>query len=1373
MPASAAVAPDARPTPAGARIAAAAFVREDARTADARLRDHAPSAAVVRGHPRRPTDTTRGTMMVDPKSAKRATGPRRRPATRRRLLGLLVSLAVGGALAGQAVRAEATEGVVGRPCATRAADGAAAAAMASRCGQRVEALSGRTPYAQVFANADGTMTLEQTAVPRWARRADGAWTDVDTTLRFTAGGAVAPVASVLPMTLSGGGTGPLVRLSDGGRQIALSWPHALPRPVLDGATAVYRDVLPDVDLRVTASALGFSQVLEVKTRAAAANPALREIRFGLTGTGVTAAPTAGGGAEARDAGGRPVFASPAPTMWDAAAADASAAPAPGPSSDGGGGAATGRAAPLRGRRAVIPMRVEADRLTVVPDAAMLADPRTRFPVRIDPDWTGGLSGNAYTSVWSKHPTSSFWQNPTALNNWQTKGGLGAGYTQDDDGTNHVIRSIFRMDTTRVLNTTVLSATFIIKQEWAWVCSSSYPAKLWLTGDIGPSTTWNNQPTWTANAALTSTTPANQKFGGGPGCGPPADIRLDATAMVRHAVSGSSPIVNLGLRAVSESVHEYWKRFNHTNPRLSVVFNTQPNVPDQRTVDGRACGISGGTWPFVATASPTLRVRASDPDSDQSLRVNFTYAKYDAALNAFVDVGSASQSNVPNGATAQFTPTGLVHEGLYSFRAQSDDGQAGGLSPTTPGQCEFQVDLRDPDPPEVESDLYPAGCSGSGCGSVGMTGRFTFSSSSDVASYLWGFSDPPTTPASPAWIGGPVTVSWTPDSGGAKTLHVTAVDRAGRGKTSTHQFVVAGPSPAVASWRLNDPAGSSTLEDETGNGRPAALTGGGIGAPGRVLGGDTALSMNGATWAEAPTPIDTSRSFSVSAWVRLTDDSSSRVAVSVAAPYYGSFYLMYHRDHNRWAVSTPVAPNPPTAWKEAYSAGPPRLGVWTHLAGVYDSASGQLRMYVDGQLTGTATGVAIWSGPGPLQIGQVKGGGSRWVGDLAQVRVWNRVISAAEVAASTDPPSVGEWHLEEEGPGPAFDSSPMDRQLTFAGGAHVPLSGAGKVGMGLRLDGTGQAYTDGPVLNTDQSFTVSAWVRLRNPTWNHAAVSQDGATTSSFHLGYNRDCQCWAFSKANDDIVNPHLVIAAAPGPAPVEVWTHLTGVHDASAATITLYVNGVAATTVPMTSGRWPATGSLVIGRARSNGNATDFWTGDVDEVHVYQGARHPAPGGGGSGSLAFAATADAAPAEAARGGAAPAEAARGETARAAAGPRDVVVSFEVTGLPAGARNVRASLELYSLEAHRARVSAHRITAGSGPPGPALASALSVERGYNPFDVSTAVAGNGSYTFVVAVPASGARVPWAARDHANPLIRPRLVITFETPTGQPVLAQVR
>jgi hypothetical protein len=174
-----------------------------------------------------------------------------------------------------------------RACIAEQPTEAAATAMTRTCGARVEVLSERTEVAQTFVNPDGTQTLEESIEPVRVKHGTD-WAPIDTTLKASATG-IEPKAAALPMTLSAGGDGPLARLHDGANELSFSWPGTLPKPVLRGNIALYRDVLPGVDLQVTVDSLGFSELLIVRDRGAAADPRLNTLRFGLATPGPAAA----------------------------------------------------------------------------------------------------------------------------------------------------------------------------------------------------------------------------------------------------------------------------------------------------------------------------------------------------------------------------------------------------------------------------------------------------------------------------------------------------------------------------------------------------------------------------------------------------------------------------------------------------------------------------------------------------------------------------------------------------------------------------------------------------------------------------------------------------------------------------------------------------------------------------------------------------------------------------------------------------------------------------------------------------------------------------------------------------------------------------
>ncbi|MBM7086191.1 glycoside hydrolase family 16 protein [Micromonospora sp. MMS20-R2-29] len=131
-------------------------------------------------------------------------------------------------------------------------------------------------------------------------------------------------------------------------------------------------------------------------------------------------------------------------------------------------------------------------------------------------------------------------------------------------------------------------------------------------------------------------------------------------------------------------------------------------------------------------------------------------------------------------------------------------------------------------------------------------------------------------------------------------------------------------------------------------------------------------------------------------------------------------------------------------------------------------------------------------------------------------------------------------------------------------------------------------------------------------------------------------------------------------------------------------------------------------------------------------------------------------------------------------GRRDAVLEFQVRGLPADAVDVKASLRVYAWQQFSSRVRAHAaqgtaVGAGAWDYRPALGPVLSavdrVAQGYNEWDVTAAVTGNGPVTFALTQENWNTRIYWASRENAKAAIRPSLVLTYQrsdrTPTRPP------
>jgi hypothetical protein len=1023
------------------------------------------------------------------------------------------------------------------------------------------------------------------------RRGAG-WVPLEATLRRNADGTASPAATPDDLVLSGGGAGPLATMSESGWSASLAWPGPLPAPALSGDTAIYSNVLPGVDLSVRADAEGFSEQLLVRSRSAAADPGLAGVRFGLAATGLTFRATGDGGLAGVDAAGASVVTVPAPSMWDAADHPA---------------------------RAPVGMTLAGGQLVLRPDISLLTAATTRFPVTIDPSFTAGQLN--WTVVHGNYPNTAFWNG-----NGLTPDSNGNAMVGDDPFWLTPARSFFQMNTSAINGKHILGATFRVPEGWSSSCSAR-EVDLWETGGISTSTTWNNQPSWMHMEAS-----ASVAYGHSSSC-PANTVAFNATAPVRDAASSGWPNLTLGLRAANEGDTIAWKRFQ-PNASLAVDYNTVPSVGTRSTVPAMTCvsGTSGqpaANDPLINTATPTLRAVAIDADTaDNNETGHFAWQSWNGS--AWVASGSAADPILRAANTVTQVTTPSLADSTYRWQVQISQPVMSPYSGTDSSAwsqwCEFRVDTTPPPAPSVSSAQYPSGCAP--CGGVGTTGTFTFTGGApDVATYFWGTSDPPATQVNPSGPGGSVTVQWTPASGGPATLFVASRDAAGNRSAETrYQFTVDAPAPLLAHWRLDETSGTA-LADDTGHGNTATLAGGTLGAPSRIVGAP-ALALNGTPlqFAQAAGPVlDTSRSFSVAAWVKLETGTQYASVLGQLGVHSSGFQLQYDPTCTCWNFVLPVfdGTNPGAAVVHSPTSAV-SVGTWTHLAAVYDSGASTATLYVDGTAVGTVPGPATpWNAPGAFVIGETRWNdvnGGYFLGSISGVGVWQRVLFPSEVRAMVDPTGnpVGEYHFDEVGSSIAFDSSNYANDLTLQGDAQIPAAGAGYQGTGMLLmDGGGWATSAGQVLHTDQSFTVSAWVRIDGsslPTWNLTALGQEGTQLSAFYLGYRvvSGVPRWSFSMSGGDVAGgPGWVDApssTALTTSALGQWTQLTGVFDASTNTMRLYVDGALAGTASRTTAPWDATGALTVGAALWTAQGgqpalVDDWIGAIDEVRILPGA--------------------------------------------------------------------------------------------------------------------------------------------------------------------------
>jgi hypothetical protein len=155
-----------------------------------------------------------------------------------------------------------------------------------------------------------------------------------------------------------------------------------------------------------------------------------------------------------------------------------------------------------------------------------------------------------------------------------------------------------------------------------------------------------------------------------------------------------------------------------------------------------------------------------------------------------------------------------------------------------------------------------------------------------------------------------------------------------------------------------------------------------GAPNKAVSfqaGNGSVSLRGAG-------IPPGSAITVTAWILERDSAASRAILSPGESGVGFRMLSQNA-----AIAVTVSPDSGNA-----AHCPISLGQWTHIACTYDGAS--LRIYKNGFLQETAAGPVLpwYWGLEPGEIGSE--GQTFWKGSLDDLRIYNRVLSATDIAA---------------------------------------------------------------------------------------------------------------------------------------------------------------------------------------------------------------------------------------------------------------------------------------------------------------------------------------------------------------------------------------
>ncbi|MBT1004026.1 hypothetical protein KIH31_15675 [Paenarthrobacter sp. DKR-5] len=883
-------------------------------------------------------------------------------AARRALFSLVLCGGLVASSAGVTAANAATPASVASETAAPAPDPeTSAAAQAVAAGQDVAVPADTTPTETTVAHPDGTFTRTVSSSPVRMQTSTG-WADISTDLTPSSdNGAPVLTPKMVPvaLALASGGATTMATLDDKhGHTITQSWPFgSLPAPVVSGNTATYPSVLPGVDLIQVAHDTGVSQVLRIRSAAAAADPRVAQMHVLINAANAVINPDGTGGLTATGTDtGQVALRTMQAQWWDSSQ--------PGASATDPGGPGITRPFPLSlgtddGQQSQV---FGMDKIT--------GTPGIQYPIYVDPDWSA--SRTSYLYVDSAYPTTNYW------NGQYTDSTVHVGYLPASwapDGVSHVARGFYQFVSSALSGKTILSARLDTTETWSSSCTAT-PVSAWVTGGVGTGTTWNAQPSWMQQ------TDSNTIAHGYSSSCPAATVGFDMAGTKGWLTN--SPQWTVGLRADNESDSLGWKRFSNT-ATLAVTYDTAPNTPG-------IYGISGGLWSGTAWAAgstyltryrqPTYTVSASDPDGSTGGNISVSFDVYTAGGTH--EYGAGTRVSVPgSGGKASWAAPSTLPDGAYQLRSQAVDSSGVASGTMT---FNFTIDTKAPTTPVVapaSGSPIVATDATDGTDSTGVVGKsgydFTITNTNPdklaVTGFIYAVTSGTTTETFPSDLS-PTDATCgkrlrefvvvCPSDGFHATVHVTALDattavtawaynKAGNVSATEmnssdnphpYQYVLqVGKEPTVQGTVLPFTLHGATRVDVAtlgGNPQTACQD---AGDPSNADGTAPAIQFtNPGDYAETAWAVDTSKSFSVAAWVCPSTTGTTpfqslitqMAGTDSTSPGGGLRIKASTAELATWGAAS--SPPPTEVAGPALSA-----GTWYYVTAVYDQANQQLRI----------------------------------------------------------------------------------------------------------------------------------------------------------------------------------------------------------------------------------------------------------------------------------------------------------------------------------------------------------------------------------------------------------------------------------------------
>lgn len=427
------------------------------------------------------------------------------------------------------------------------------------------------------------------------------------------------------------------------------------------------------------------------------------------------------------------------------------------------------------------------------------------------------------------------------------------------------------------------------------------------------------------------------------------------------------------------------------------------------------------------------------------------------------------------------------------------------------------------------------------------------------------------------------------------------------------------------WTTED--ATPRMQDLSGRGNHGTITGTTI-VPGKV---GQARDFNPSTTdriiVSDSSSLDIGTELTVSAWVKTdTIAGNGRIVekgkLGVSEWEYGLFRLGADVRFNIWKSD-----GSDHSYATATSA--LTVGSWVHVAGTYKKGTAT-KVYINGVEWASST---TFTGNTAKKTQSVKIGAREgtsgfselWDGTIDEVRIFNRALSAAEIATLYDN-SYGllssSRSVYDDGASVLTSYEPttkprvahLDMETLLNGkledmagaGLHGTMAGTtattGKVGGARDFNGVSDRVVvpDASSLDIGQQLTVSVWIKT-DTLGGRGRIVEKGGPNYPWEYGLFRTDSYIEFIVWQPNGWNYNWVGGGALVPGQ---WHHVVGTYQNKAA-MKLYVDGVLVSSSTTFTGTPPSPGTQTVklGAREYSSGFVEFFDGSIDEVQIFDRA--------------------------------------------------------------------------------------------------------------------------------------------------------------------------